>query len=96
MFPAIATLIFTNFASIYGWIATHKASKRKANAEAELEELSATQKIINIYKDLNGDIRSNYEKKLTEFRTEIDELKVQISTLIELKCSKTKCENREK
>jgi len=96
MFPAITALIATNIFSLYKWIDTHNSSKRKANAEAEITELSATQKIIKIYQDLNVDIRCTYEQKLKDFRSEIDELKTQVSSLIDLKCTKTKCENRQK
>lgn len=96
MFPALTALIATNIFSLYKWIDTHNASKRKANAEAELTELSATQKIIKLYQDLSDDIRCTYENKLKDFRVEIDELKAQVSSLIELKCNNTKCENRQK
>ncbi len=101
MLQYIILLIVTNFAAIWGWVSSHNAAKRKINAEADikvsdakLKELSISDKIIEQYKEINAEIRLNYEKRLKDLELENKEIRKEIDELKKLKCYNTSCKNR--
>jgi len=92
----IAILGSTNIISLIVLIQNWRANRRKSTAESKLSEFEATQRIIEIYKTMYEDVRTNYEQRLKECFAEIDALKKDLEELKNLKCEKTDCPNREK
>jgi len=90
----IGILGSTNIISLIVLIQNWRASRRKSTAESKLSEFEATQRIIEIYKTMYEDVRTNYEQRLKECFTEIELLKREVNELKKLKCETDPCDNR--
>jgi len=90
----IALLSGTNLLSLIMLFVNYKSNKRKSNADSKLSEFEATQRIIEIYKTMYDDVRTNYETRLKECFEQIELLKDEIKKLKNLKCEITNCKNR--
>lgn len=91
----IAILGSTNIISLIILIQNWRANRRKSTAESKLSEFEATQRIIEIYKTMYEDVRTNYEQRLSECFAEIKELKDELEELKILRCEKPNCDNRQ-
>ena len=101
MFYALLISLIANASVVSAAIFNHKSNKRKANAEADiteanvnLKELSATEKIIEIYNKLNVDLKNDYDRRLNICISEIKEMKSQMNVMKLNQCAIKDCPNR--